>query len=90
MQQLECLVGVVAPCERDRPVRVDDVAFALGRPVREVDALLKFAEQPTSLDAPMDRGVAAASEDTPVTLPVVGEIGAGQNLVGRGVGNAGP
>ena len=40
----------------DRPVRVDDVAVAVGRPVAEVSALLKFAEQPTSLDAPMERG----------------------------------
>ena len=39
----------------DKPVRVEDVAAALGRPVQEVSDLLKFAEQPTSLDAPLDR-----------------------------------
>jgi RNA polymerase nonessential primary-like sigma factor len=39
----------------DRPVRVEDVAAAVGRPVKEVSALLKFAEQPTSLDAPVER-----------------------------------
>jgi len=39
----------------DQPVRVDDVAAAVGRPVAEVSALLKFAEQPTSLDAPVER-----------------------------------
>lgn len=39
----------------DRPVRVDEVAAAVGRPVQEVSDLLKFAEQPTSLDAPVDR-----------------------------------
>jgi RNA polymerase nonessential primary-like sigma factor len=39
----------------DRPVRVEDVAAAVGRPVREVSDLLRFAEQPTSLDAPIDR-----------------------------------
>lgn len=39
----------------DQPVRVEDVAAAVGRPVAEVSALLKFAEQPTSLDAPVER-----------------------------------
>src|SRR5207344_1809534 len=39
----------------DQPVRVEEVAAAVGRPVSEVSALLKFAEQPTSLDAPMER-----------------------------------
>ena len=39
----------------DRPVRVEEVAAAVGRPVQEVSDLLKFAEQPTSLDAPVDR-----------------------------------
>jgi RNA polymerase nonessential primary-like sigma factor len=39
----------------DRPVRVEEVAAAVGRPVQEVSDLLKFAEQPTSLDAPLDR-----------------------------------
>jgi RNA polymerase nonessential primary-like sigma factor len=39
----------------DRQVRVEDVAAAVGRPVREVSELLRFAEQPTSLDAPLDR-----------------------------------
>jgi RNA polymerase nonessential primary-like sigma factor len=39
----------------DRPVRVEDVAALLQRPVGEVTALLKFAEQPSSLDAPIDR-----------------------------------
>ncbi|MBC7483090.1 MAG: RNA polymerase sigma factor RpoS [Rhizobacter sp.] len=39
----------------DQPVRIEDVAAAVGRPVKGVSDLLKFAEQPTSLDAPMDR-----------------------------------
>jgi RNA polymerase nonessential primary-like sigma factor len=39
----------------ERPVRVEDVAAAVGRPVKEVTDLLKFAELPTSLDAPMER-----------------------------------
>ena len=43
------------PLNGDKPVRVEDVATAVGRPVREVTELLRFAEQPTSLDAPLDR-----------------------------------
>ena len=38
----------------DKPVRADDVAAALGLPVKEVIDLLKYSEQPTSLDAPID------------------------------------
>src|SRR5882757_2463293 len=41
--------------DSDRPVRVEEVAAAVGRPVKEVSALLKFAEQPASLDAPIER-----------------------------------
>ncbi len=46
----------------DRPVRVEEVAAAVGRPVQEVSDLLKFAEQPTSLDAPVDRQGDAGAE----------------------------
>ena len=38
----------------DRPVSVDQIAAALGRPRNEVADLLRFAETPTSLDAPRD------------------------------------
>jgi RNA polymerase nonessential primary-like sigma factor len=37
-----------------RPVLAADVAAALDRPVHEVEALLRLAEQPTSLDQPLD------------------------------------
>jgi RNA polymerase nonessential primary-like sigma factor len=37
-----------------RPVQVDSIARKLGRPVQEVADLLRFAEQPTSLDASRD------------------------------------
>jgi RNA polymerase nonessential primary-like sigma factor len=40
----------------DRPVRVERIAEQLGRPVQEVADLLRYAEQPTSLDAPRDAG----------------------------------
>ena len=39
----------------ERPVRIEDIAALLGRPAKEIDALLKFAEMPTSLDAPIER-----------------------------------
>jgi len=41
--------------EHDKPVRVEDVAAAVGRPVQVVSDLLRFSELPTSLDAPIDR-----------------------------------
>jgi RNA polymerase nonessential primary-like sigma factor len=70
----------------DRPVRVEDVALALGRPAKEVAALLKFAEQPTSLDAPMERhagegvgdsvldGVADDGATDPMSLTLTNEV----------------
>jgi RNA polymerase nonessential primary-like sigma factor len=39
----------------DKPVRVEAVAAAVGRPVQEVADLLRHAEVPASLDAPMER-----------------------------------
>jgi RNA polymerase nonessential primary-like sigma factor len=39
----------------DRPVSDEEVAARLGRPVREVSELLRLAEHPSSLDAPLDR-----------------------------------
>jgi RNA polymerase nonessential primary-like sigma factor len=52
-RQLETAQGRVL--DGDKSVRVEDVAAALGRPVQEVSELLKFAESPTSLDAPLER-----------------------------------
>lgn len=48
----------------DRVVRAEDVAALLGRPAREVDELLRLSEQPTSLDAPMERHSADAAGST--------------------------
>jgi RNA polymerase nonessential primary-like sigma factor len=48
----------------DKPVRAEDLAAAVGRPVQEVTDLLKFAEQPTSLDAPIDRHQADAGSES--------------------------
>jgi RNA polymerase nonessential primary-like sigma factor len=50
--------------EGERPVRVEAIAAALGRPVGEVSELLKFAEQPTSLDAPLERDHGESMLDT--------------------------
>jgi RNA polymerase nonessential primary-like sigma factor len=47
----------------DRPARVEDVAALLGRPVQEVAELLKFAETPTSLDAPLERDASESMID---------------------------
>ncbi len=48
----------------DQPVRVDEIAARVGRPVAEVSALLKYAEQPTSLDAPVDRHLGDATGES--------------------------
>jgi len=40
--------------EQDRAVGAEDIAATLGRPVREIAALLQLAEHPASLDAPLD------------------------------------
>jgi RNA polymerase nonessential primary-like sigma factor len=49
------LEAASARSAEDRPVRVEAIAEALGRPVQEVADLLRFAEQPASLDAPLER-----------------------------------
>ena len=46
----------------DRPVRVEQIAAELGRPVQEVVELLQFAEPPASLDAPLGRDGGDAAE----------------------------
>ena len=48
----------------DRAVRAEDIAGALGRTAREVSELLKLAELPTSLDAPLERGAAEPGAGT--------------------------
>lgn len=48
----------------DRRVRAEDIAAALDRPVREVADLLKLAEVPASLDAPLDGGGAGQGAET--------------------------
>ena len=46
----------------EHPVHAQDIAAELGRPVDEVADLLKLAEQPSSLDVPVDRTAGEGSE----------------------------
>lgn len=66
----------------EQPVRVEDIAARIGRPVQEVSELLKFAEAPASLDAPLDRdgtesmldSVADEGGSDPVSLTLNNEV----------------
>ncbi len=60
----------------DRAVRAEEIAAAVGRPVREVTDLLRYAEQPTSLDSPLDRHQAEGSGAESL-LDAVADDGAG-------------
>lgn len=53
-------------------VRAEDLAAALGRPAAEIAALLKFAEMPASLDAPLDR--ASTEADAQTLLDAVADV----------------
>jgi RNA polymerase nonessential primary-like sigma factor len=63
-------------------IRVDEIAAKIGRPVQEVAELLKFAETPTSLDAPLERdgtesmldSVADDGASDPVSLTLHNEV----------------
>ncbi|MGY4828770.1 RNA polymerase sigma factor RpoS [Sphaerotilaceae bacterium SBD11-9] len=67
----------------EQPVRVEDIAARVGRPVQEVSDLLKFSESPASLDAPLDRdgsesmldSVADDGASDPVNLTLNNEVG---------------
>ena len=48
----------------DGQVRAEDVAAFIGRPVQAVSDLLRYAEQPTSLDAPLDRSQPEGHSDS--------------------------
>jgi len=48
----------------DTEVRAKEIAAALGQPVRQVAELLKLAELPTSLDAPLERGSTEQGSET--------------------------
>jgi RNA polymerase nonessential primary-like sigma factor len=70
----------------ERQVPAEEIAALVGRPVQEVSELLKFAEQPTSLDAPIDRhqgdsgsesildGVADDGSTDPMSLTLSNEV----------------
>ena len=48
----------------ERPARVEDIATMLDWPVKRVTELLKLTEQPTSLDAPVERHSGAGSAES--------------------------
>ena len=50
--------------DADKAVRIEDIAAAVERPVREVAELLRFAELPTSLDGPLQRGATEQGAET--------------------------
>jgi RNA polymerase nonessential primary-like sigma factor len=58
-----------------RGVRTEDIAQRLGRPVSEVDALLKMAEHPASLDAPLESDAAESLLDSVVDDQAIDPIG---------------
>lgn len=64
---------------KERAVSVEQVAAALNRPVQEVAALLRFAEQPTSLDAPLERDQGESMLDTVADDQAIDPLG--QTLV---------
>lgn len=51
-----------------RAISAEAVAAALGRPVHEVSELLRFAEQPTSLDAPLERHPSENGAETVIDM----------------------
>jgi RNA polymerase nonessential primary-like sigma factor len=58
-----------------RGVRTEDIAQRLGRPVSEVDALLKMAEHPASLDAPLESDAAESLLDSVVDDQAIDPVG---------------
>lgn len=58
-----------------RSVRTEDIALRLGRPVAEVDALLKMAEHPASLDAPLEADAAESLLDSVVDDQAIDPVG---------------
>jgi RNA polymerase nonessential primary-like sigma factor len=53
---------------RHHTASAEDVAASLGRPAADVAELLRFAEQPTSLDAPLDRQAGGVGGETLVDM----------------------
>lgn len=62
------LEGEAAADASGRAVGPEAVAAALGRPVEEVSELLRFAEQPTSLDAPLERHPSENGAETVIDM----------------------
>jgi len=63
-QVLKARRALEATTNPERQVRVDEIALVVGRPATEVAELLKFAELPASLDAPLERDAGESMLDT--------------------------
>jgi RNA polymerase nonessential primary-like sigma factor len=59
----------------ERSVSVEEIAAVLQRPAQEVADLLKLAEQPSSLDAPMERDGSESMLDTVADDQAVDPLG---------------
>jgi RNA polymerase nonessential primary-like sigma factor len=64
-----------APAEGERKVSVEEIAATLQRPAREVAALLRLAEQPSSLDAPIERDGSESMLDSVADEQAVDPLG---------------
>ena len=74
----------------ERPAGVDEIARELGRPAHEVAALLKLAEQPSSLDTPLERDGGESMLDTVADEQTLDPLGTtlsheAQRLLERGL-----
>ncbi len=56
--------AAAAAGRNDRPPCIEEIARSMGRPAKEIRDLMKFAEQPTSLDAPLDRHLAEGGSES--------------------------
>jgi RNA polymerase nonessential primary-like sigma factor len=76
--------------EPGRPVHAEDIAALLGKDVSQINALLRVAEQPTSLDAPLEYDAGESLLDTvaddrssdPMSLTLSHEV---NELLARGL-----
>jgi RNA polymerase nonessential primary-like sigma factor len=64
-----------AAADGERSVSVEEIAHALERPVQQVAELLKLAEQPSSLDAPLEREGSESMLDTVADDQAVDPLG---------------
>jgi RNA polymerase nonessential primary-like sigma factor len=69
----------------DVTISIDAIAVAVGRPAKEITQLLSLSEQPTSLDAPLDRSAADGGSET--VIDRVADDHAGSDPMSLTLGN---